>query len=107
MTETEQSIYLKRFEEREHPEDRLSLNEKCQRLRRGCGNGLITFQDLRRACRFLSTLIRSVDRDAGDLCLLASHAENLEQFVPICEMSRQRRATRKDAEGRMEEDLTL
>lgn len=77
--------------EREGLEARISrIGEACQVFTRGFEEEVFTFKELREACRFLSTLIGSLDRDAGDLCLLASHAENLEQFKPVCSMSRQR-----------------
>ncbi len=65
------------------------IGKACQVFTRGVEEGVLTFIEFRAACRLLSTLIGSVDSDAGDLCLLASHAENLEQFKPVCRMSSQ------------------
>lgn len=62
-------------------EGRISrIGEACQVFAKGFEEGTLTFIEFRGACGFLSTLIRSFNSDAGDLCLLASHAENLEQF---------------------------
>ena len=104
MTETESSLYIERLAEREGLEDRISrIGKACQVFRSGFEDGVLAFEELRQACRFLSRLIGSFDRDAGDLCLLASHAENLEQFKPVCRMSRQRWRTRADAVERMDD----
>ena len=103
MTETESSIYIERLAEREHLGDRLSqIRRACQIFRRGFEKGNFTFEELRKVCRSLSTLIGSFDRDARDLCLLASHAENVEQFKPICKLSRQHWKISEDAEERVE-----
>ena len=89
MNVTESSIDLEKLAERVELEDRLSLiRAACQVFRRGCDEGGFTFKELRGACRFLSTLLGAFDSDAGDLCLLASHAENRRQFEPICSLSR-------------------
>ena len=102
MSRTEQAISLKGFKE-EAVEDRVSRLKGVDYLfKKGSEEGVFTFEELRSACSFLSTLVKSVDGDAGDLCLLASHAEKVEQVVPICEMSRQRWARRKDVEDLME-----
>ena len=96
MTETEGSIYVERLAEREEVGGRISrINTACQVFTRGFKDGIFTFTELRRACRFLSTLIESFDRDARDLCLLASNAEKLEQFKSVCRMSHQRWRTRE------------
>jgi hypothetical protein len=79
MTETESSIYGERLAERERLGDRLSpIRRASQIFRRGFGEGGFTFKELRDACRFLSKLIGSFDGDAGDIYLLASHAEKPE-----------------------------
>ena len=57
-------------------------------LHRGCEEDVFTLKELRGVCRVLSPLIGSYDSGAGDLCLLASHAETRNQFEPLC---RQRR----------------
>jgi hypothetical protein len=89
MSVTESSIDMEQLAERADREDRLSLiRAACQVFRRGCDEGAFTFKELRGACRFLSTLLGAFDRAAGDLCLLASHAENRRQFEPICNLSR-------------------
>jgi hypoxanthine-guanine phosphoribosyltransferase len=104
MTETESSIYTKRLAEREDLEDRISLIERaCQIFNRGFDEDVFTVTELRGACRFLSKLIRSFDKDASDLCLLASRAENMEQFQTVCRMSRQRWRTREDVEKRVDD----
>jgi hypothetical protein len=106
MIETESSIYIERLAERRHPGDRLSrIGMACQVFTRGFEEGDFTFEELREACRFLSKLIGSFDRDAGDLCLLASHAENVEQFQSICKLSRQHWEHSEDAEERVDDDI--
>jgi len=104
MTETESSIYTERLAEREDPEDRISLIKRaCQIFNRGFNEDVFTVKELRDACRFLSKLIKPFNRDASDLCLLASRAENMEQFQTVCRMSRQRWRTREDAEERVDD----
>jgi len=79
---------VKRLAERERLQGRISrIGEACKVFARAFKEGIFTFEEFRGACRVLSTLIRSFDSDAGDLCLLASHAENLEQFKHVCRMS--------------------
>jgi hypothetical protein len=99
MTKTQSSIYIQRLSKREPLENRISrMHRACQICRKRFEEGDFTFEELRRACRSLSTLISSFDRDAGDLCLLASHAENGEQFTPICKLSRQHWELSEDEE---------
>ena len=93
MTGIESSIYMKRLAEISR------IGKACQVFTRGLEEGVLTFIEFREACRPLSTLIRSVDSDAGDLCLLASHAENLEQFKPVCRMSSQSWKTGESRKG--------
>jgi len=87
------SIYMKRLAEISR------IGRACQVFTGGLEEGVLTFIEFREACRLLSTLIRSVDSDAGDLCLLASHAENLEQFKPVCRMSSQSWKTGESRKG--------
>ncbi len=88
MTEIESCIYMKRFV---NLEARISQIEKaCEVFTRGFEDGVFAFRELKGNCRFLSILVGFFDRDAGDLCRLASHAENLEQFKTVCRMSCQR-----------------
>lgn len=83
------SIHEERLAELDAREDRLTLiRAACQVFRRGHDEGVFTFKKLNGACRLLSTLLGLCDRDAGDLCLLASHAETRSQFNFICRMSR-------------------
>lgn len=108
MSKTEQSVYLKRFKEEECLEDRIALIARvCQVFAKGFLDGIFTFKELRGACRFLRSLISAIDKDAGDLCLLASHAENVEQFKSICKMSRQRWTHIDDEEREMEDSVPL
>jgi hypothetical protein len=89
MNVTENSIDMEQLAERADREDRLSLiRAACQVFRRGGDAEAFTFKELRGACSFLSTLLGAFDRATGDLCLLASHAENRRQFEPIYNLSR-------------------
>jgi hypothetical protein len=90
MNKTESPINMDKLAARADLEDRISLiRGACEIFRRGFDGGVFTFKELKGACSFVGTLIQPFDWDAGDLCLLASHAENREQFRFICSMSRQ------------------
>jgi hypothetical protein len=85
MIDAENGIHIGRFDEREGLENRLLLLREVSRLfGRGVEDRGCTINELRRACGFLSTLANAVDRDIGDLYLLASHAETPEQAMHIC-----------------------
>jgi hypothetical protein len=102
MTAIERSICIKRLTLREGLVDRISLiGEACHVFRRGFDEGVFTSGERRAVCRFLSTLMKPLDRDTRDLCLLASHAENGELFQSICPLSRQRMQTNDDTKERL------
>jgi hypothetical protein len=102
MTATERSICIKRLALREGLGDRIALiGEAYHVFRRGFDEGVFTFGERRAVCRFLSTLMKPLDRDTRDLCLLASHAENGELFQSICPLSRQRMQTNDDTKERL------
>ena len=95
-------MYIERLVKRKCLDDHISLiREACQVFKRGVKDSVLAFREIRESCRFLSRLIKFVDRDGGDLCLLASHVKNMEQFKPICRMSRQQWNSSEDAEERV------
>jgi hypothetical protein len=80
-------MQLEKLAESEHVVDRMPLiREVCQVFIRGFEEDVFTFHELRNACRLLSMLMKPVNGDTADLCLLASRAETLEQFTLICTM---------------------
>ncbi|KON29466.1 hypothetical protein AC480_03110 [miscellaneous Crenarchaeota group archaeon SMTZ1-55] len=89
MNGAAKSIHKERLAELDTREDRFTLiRAACQVFRRGHDKGAFTFKELKGACRLLSTLLGPCDTGAGDLCLLASHAETTSQFDAICRISR-------------------
>lgn len=100
MSRVRSPVSRGRSAERGHLEVRVNrISEACQTFIKGFEEGAFTLKELEEACRLLSTLIGSLDRESGDLCLLASHAETIEQFEPICMMSCERWKMSMDSEG--------
>jgi hypothetical protein len=97
MTQTQSYIHSERTIGEKNRENRISLiNKICQVFRFGFEEKTFTFRELKEACEFMSTLIGSLDRDAGDLCLLAVPVEGLDRSFPFCRIAVHRWGKKRD-----------